>query len=131
MLKKFWLVLGVIFLLIVCVVAAFYLRFQSMASNVKHQYENIKPLDLRQVADGTYTGSFSDFLVSVKVSVSVKRHRITGIKVIEQKCGPGYEALDTASRILKAQSARVDAVTGASGSSKAIMIAVQRALTGK
>lgn len=131
MLKKIGIVLGIILLVIACVVGAFYIRFQSMAGNVKHQYESIKPVNLAKVADGVYSGSFGDFLVSVKVDVTVKRHRITEIKIIDQKCGPGYEALDTTSRIVKAQSPKVDAVTGASGSSMAIMIAVNRALTGK
>lgn len=131
MLKKIGIVLAIIVLVIAVVVGVFYLRCQSMASNVKHQYESIKPVDLAKIADGIYSGSFGDFLVSVKVNVTVKRHRIVEVKIVEQKCGPGYEALDTTGRIVKAQSPKVDAVTGASGSSMAIMIAVHRALTGK
>ncbi|MFA5113030.1 MAG: FMN-binding protein [Candidatus Margulisiibacteriota bacterium] len=131
MLKKLGIVLGIILLVIICLAGVFYLRAQSMASNIKHQYASIKPLDLAKVTDGVYAGSFGDFLVSVKVQVTVKRHRIAEVKIMEQKCGPGYEALDTTNRIVKAQSPKVDAVTGASGSSMAIMIAVNRALTGK
>ena len=131
MLKKIGIAVGVILLVIACLAGAFYVRAQSMARNVKAQYASIKPLDLAQVKDGVYSGSFGDFLVSVKVNVTVKRHRITEVKIVEQKCGPGYEALDTTDRIVKAQSPKVDAVTGASGSSMAIMIAVNRALTGQ
>ena len=131
MLKKIGIVVAVIVLVIVCIIGAFSIRFQSMTNNFKQQFESIKPIDLTKVADGVYAGSFSDFLVSVKVKVTVKRHRITEVKVVEQKCGPGYEALDTTNRIVKAQSPKVDAVTGASGTSKVIMIAVHRALTGK
>ncbi|MDD5594170.1 MAG: FMN-binding protein [Candidatus Margulisbacteria bacterium] len=131
MLKKIGIVAAVIVLVIICVIGAFYVRFQSMASNVKYQYESLKPVDLAKVADGVYTGSFGDFLVSVKVDVVVKRHRIEQVKIVEQKCGPGYEASDMTNRIVKAQSPKVDAVTSASGSSMAIMIAVNRALTKK
>ncbi|MFA4843526.1 MAG: FMN-binding protein [Candidatus Margulisiibacteriota bacterium] len=131
MLKKIGLVVAVIVLVLACLAGAFYIRAQSMANNVKRQYASIQPLNLSKVTDGVYEGSFSDFLVAVKVNVTVKRHRIEEIKIMEQKCGPGYEALDTVNRIVKAQSPKVDAVTGASGSSMSIMIAVNRALTGK
>ena len=131
MLKKIGIVIGVILLVIVCVIGGLYLRAMSMANNVITQYENIQPVNMAKVADGVYTGSFSDFLVAAKVQVTVKRHRITEIKLVDQRCGPGYEAVGTTDRILKAQSPKVDAVTGASGSSKTIMIAVYRALTGK
>jgi uncharacterized protein with FMN-binding domain len=131
MLKKIGIVVAVILVVLACVAGVFYFRFQSMASNVKAQYASIKPLDLAKVKDGVYTGSFGDFLVSVKAQVTVKRHRIAEVKIVEQKCGPGYEALETVDRIMKAQAPKVDAVTGASGSSMAIMIAVNRALTGK
>ena len=129
MLKKIGLIVGIIVLALACVAGIFAVRFQSMANNVKAQYACIQPLNLAQVKDGVYTGSFGDFLVSVKVNVTVKRHRIAGVKVVDQKCGPGYEALSTVDRIMKAQAPKVDAVTGASGSSMAIMIAVNRALT--
>ncbi len=131
MLKKIGIVIVIIVLVIAGVIGAFYIRYQSMAGNVKHQYDGIKPVDLRKVADGVYSGSFGDFLVSAKVNVTVKLHRIKEIKIVEQKSGPGYEALDTTKRIIKAQSPKVDAVTGASGSSMVIMIAVHRALSGK
>ena len=131
MLKKIGIIVGIILLVLACLAGAFYIRAQAMASNVKAQYASLKPVDLKKIADGVYTGSFGDFLVAVKVNVTVKRHRIEEVKIVEQKCGPGYEALDTVDRIVKAQSFKVDTVTGASGSSMSIMIAVNRALTGK
>ncbi len=131
MLKKIGLVIGIILVVLIVVAGVMFIRFQSMASNVKAQYSALKPVDLRQVKDGVYEGSFGDFLVAVKVKVTVKYHRIREVKIVEQRCGAGYEALDTTSRIVKAQQPKVDAVTGASGSSMAIMIAVKRALTGK
>jgi len=130
MLKKIGIVIGIIVVVIVCALGAFYFRAQSMVSDLKAQYAGIKPVDLRKINDGVYAGSFGDFLVAVKVNVTVKRHRIDEVKIVEQKCGPGYEALGTVDRIVKAQSPKVDAVTGASGSSLCIMIAVNRALTG-
>ncbi|OGC11243.1 hypothetical protein A3K48_01805 [candidate division WOR-1 bacterium RIFOXYA12_FULL_52_29] len=129
MLKKTGKILGVALLVIVVVIGVFFVRYQMMASNVIAQYRQIKTVDLSRVADGVYSGSFGDFLVYVKVEVTVKRRVIASIKVVDQRSGPGYEALATVDRIIKAQSPKVDAVTGASGSSMSIMIAVNRALT--
>ncbi|MBU0629848.1 MAG: FMN-binding protein [Candidatus Margulisbacteria bacterium] len=131
MLKKIGKILGIILLVIVCVVGVFFVRFTMMAKNVASQYRQITTVNLAQLADGKYSGSFGDFLVYVKVEVTVNKHAIREIKVVDQRCGPGYEALETVDRIIKAQSPKVDAVTGASGSSMSIMIAVNRALTGQ
>ncbi len=73
--------------------------------------------------------SFGDFLVSVSLDVTVSDNRITDIVIVEQNGGPGYEALETLDRILEAQSPVVDAVSGATGSSRCIMIAVYKALS--
>ena len=45
--------------------------------------------------------------------------------------GPQYDAKDMTNRIVAAQSPKTDAVSGATGSSKVIMIAVYDALTKK
>lgn len=88
----------------------------------------IEDIDLDQVADGIYPGEFDDFLVKVQLEVTVQGHRITDIKIIDQRASPNHEALETIDRIIAAQSPKVDAVTGATGSSRCIMIAVQKAL---
>ena len=85
-------------------------------------------VDLAQIEDGVYRGEFGEFLVSVTLDVTVEDHKITGIEIIEQNSGPGYEAHEVIDRIIQAQSPDVDAVTGATGSSKCIMIAVHNAL---
>lgn len=129
--KKILMVIGIIIIVIVCIVGIFYARYMSMASNVKEQYAKIAAVELKKIPDGKYIGSFGDFLVFVKLEVEVNKHKITSIRMIEQKCGRGYEALDTIKRIIKAQSPKVDAVTGATGSSMSIMISVDRALKQK
>lgn len=90
----------------------------------------VAPVDLARIDDGVYTGSFGEFLVSAEVEVTVENHRITCIDIVDQHCGPGYRALETMNRILAAQSPQVDIVTGATSSSRCIMIAVHSALTG-
>jgi len=61
----------------------------------------------------------------------MKKALIVATDMLEQQSGPGYGALEILDRIVEGQSPRVDVVSGASGSSKAIMIAVYRALSGE
>ncbi|MBD3368979.1 FMN-binding protein [Candidatus Fermentibacteria bacterium] len=87
-------------------------------------------VDLTEIDDGTYKGSFGEFLVSVELEVTVQNNAITDIEVIDQHSGPGYEALETIDRIIAAQSPEVDALSGATISSQCIMVATYRALKG-
>ena len=91
--------------------------------------EEVGTVDLQQIEDGVYPGNFGDFLVSVTLDVTISDNRITYIEIVEQHCGPGYNAEETVDRILEAQSPYVDAVSGATGSSRCIMIAVYKALS--
>lgn len=54
--------------------------------------------------------------------------RIAAVDVVEQEASPGYEVRETVERIEAAQSPRVAAVSGATWSSRSIMITVYRAL---
>ena len=126
--KKILIGLGIVVGLIIVFGIAFFFRARHMVKVIDSTV--IEDVNLTQIEDGVYAGEFGEFLVHVKLEVTVMDHQITGIEVIEQKCGPGYEALETVDRIVDAQSPKVDVVSGATGSSKSIMIAVQNALTG-
>ena len=129
MLKRIFIILGIIVAVIVLLALAFYFRYREMARKIDSI--PVSDIDLTQIEDGVYAGEFSEFLILVKLEVTVKEHEIKEIKIIDQRAGPGYEATETIDRIIKAQSPHVDAVTGATGSSKCIMIAVQNALKKK
>lgn len=131
MLKKIGFIVGVIVVVAVLAGGFVLYRLQGMAHRIEGAQAGIGGIDLSRVADGVYSGSYGDFVVSAQVEVAVKNHRIVKITIKDQKCGKGYEVLDTVGHILKAQSPKVDAVTGASSSSRCIMIAVDRALKGK
>ena len=107
----------------------FKIRYDKMVKVFRE--ERIETIALLLVADGVYPGSFGDFLVSVTLDVTVSDNRITDINIVEQHCGPGYNAEETLDLILEAQSPCVDAVSGATGSSRCIMIAVYKALSDK
>lgn len=119
-------ILSVVILIIVFAVYMFF-GFQNMKK--EFQKTKINAVDLQKIKDGEYTGSYKNFLVQVDLKVTVKNKKITDIRVISQDCGPGYEAAGLIPKIMKAQSLKVDAVTGATGSSIAILKAVERALT--
>jgi uncharacterized protein with FMN-binding domain len=127
--KKLFVSMGAIAAVLLVIAALFMVRYRTMASRVESANEQVGPVDLSTVPDGTYEGEFGEFLVFVRLNVTVRDHRITDVEIVEQRCGEGYEATETLERIVQAQSPRVDAVTGATGSSMAIMIAAHRALT--
>lgn len=127
--KKILIVLGIFLILIIAFGVAFFFRARQMVKRIESV--EIMDVDLTQIANGVYTGEFGDFLVDVQLEVTVKDHKIEKIEIIKQRSGPGYEAIETVDRIIDAQSPKVDVVTGATGSSRSIMIAVQSALTGQ
>ncbi|TVR68050.1 MAG: FMN-binding protein [Spirochaetaceae bacterium] len=106
-------------------------RLTIMGNRLAAGYESIEPVDVAALRDGTYRGEFRDFLVRVDVAVEIAGGSIREVRILEQDSGPGYEAAEIPGRIVEAQSPRVDVVSGATGSSKAIMTAVYRAITGR
>jgi len=87
--------------------------------------------DLALKTDGVYRGNYdlSGAPVKVTLDVTIQNHKITNIKIIEHFCSPiGKKAEKLTDRIINAQSLDVDAVSGATGSSKAIIKAVENAL---
>jgi uncharacterized protein with FMN-binding domain len=88
----------------------------------------ILDVDLSTISDGIYTGIFDGGRWSNTVAVTVKDHKITVIQIME-----GYSNTDINQiifdEVIEKQSPNVDAVTGATVSSKAIMKAVEDALT--
>lgn len=128
MLKKIAVIIGIVSLVAIVGFGILAFRLAGMAHRIEAEEAKIMKVDLMKVADGVYSGSYGNFVVSAKVDVAVKNHRIANITVVDQDCGPGYNAFETISRIIKAQSPKVDVVTGASSSSRTIMVAVYRAL---
>ncbi|KPK71620.1 hypothetical protein AMJ87_07005 [candidate division WOR_3 bacterium SM23_60] len=127
--KKILIGLGIFALIIIILGVVFLLRARQMVKVIDSKV--IEDVDLTQIEDSVYAGEFGNFLVNVKLEVTVQDHHITGIKITEQRSSPDHEARETVDRIIEAQSPKVDVVTGATGSSKCIMIAVQKALTGE
>ncbi len=88
----------------------------------------IEDFDLTRVPDGTFQGKYSAFPVSVEVEVTVKDHVMTGIDLIEHRNGKGEGANEIPQKVVEAQSLSVDTVSGATLSSKVILLAIRDAL---
>jgi len=96
-------------------------------------YKNLQPSlpNLNNIQNGTYRGEYSlpKTPVSAVLDVTVQNHVLTAIKIIEHKCSPiGKKAESIIDRVIERQSLDVDAVSGATGSSKTILMAVENAL---
>lgn len=89
-------------------------------------------LNVTQVADGTYTASSLAYAGPLHVEVAVKNGRIQSVHVTEHQEKQFYSALtETPGRIVEKQSVKgVDAVTGATMTSEAIINATAKALAG-
>ena len=84
--------------------------------------------ELSSVSDGVYRATASVPPVVARVEVSVNSGRITGFRVRRHLTGQGRAAEVLADRIVAAQTIQLDAVTGATYSSKAILKAGEKAL---
>jgi uncharacterized protein with FMN-binding domain len=120
-----WVMVAVL-LVVLAFSVKYYLDFkyyQKAMSDVT--IENIDPRDIK---DGTYTGSFDARVISAVTRVTVKDGKITKIELLEHKNGRGKPAEAVVDEVLKQQSLDVDAVSGATNSSRVILKAVENAL---
>jgi uncharacterized protein with FMN-binding domain len=81
--------------------------------------------------DGLYRGNYvlSGTPVKVVLDVTIQNKNIVAINIVEHFCSPiGKKAEKITDRIIEQQSLNVDAISGATGSSKAILKAVENAL---
>lgn len=86
-------------------------------------------INLSDVSDGTYQGSYTGGRWSNTVSVTIKSHAITNIEVVDSQVFMSQETRDKLiSRLLEKQNTDIDTVSGATVDSKAFLSAVENAL---
>jgi len=89
----------------------------------------IDHVDLAKVRDGTYQGDFAYGGFDYQVQVIVTGHQITDIAVVKNRSTRHAKMAEgVVRRILAQQRNDVDAVSGATTTSKALLMAVERAL---
>ncbi|MBW1788635.1 MAG: FMN-binding protein [Deltaproteobacteria bacterium] len=87
------------------------------------------PVSRDKITDGVYDGSYGSGPNRAEVRVTIRDRAITDIQVVEHWAwrGKGAETI-VVERIIASQSTDVDAVSGATNSSRVIMNAVQAAI---
>jgi uncharacterized protein with FMN-binding domain len=123
--KTLWIILGVIGLL---VISGSLFMVYTQDQLTKLTKTPIGTIDLASVSDGTYTGSYSSFPVSVTLEVTIKDHQINHITILKHDNGQGKPAEAIVNDVINAQSLQVDVISGATYSSKVILKALEKAL---
>jgi uncharacterized protein with FMN-binding domain len=85
--------------------------------------------DFSVVPDNTYRGQSKVGPVRVTVDVTMEGGTIKSIDLVRHFNGRGKKAEVIISRVIEAQSLNVDVISGATGSSKAILQAIERAVS--
>ena len=85
-------------------------------------------IDLTKVEDGIYEGQCDTGIVRARVQVTVRNHRLESIDLLEHENGRGTPAEAILDQMAQDQTTAVDAVSGATCSSKVIRKAVENAI---
>ena len=119
----------IVVIVIICAGIGLYKVTASFNQNLsKLTQMKIENVDLCEISDGIYEGNFELFPVSVEVAVTIKAHQISKIDLIKHDNGKGVAAEAINDDVVKAGSLQVDAVSGATFSSKVILKAIENAL---
>jgi uncharacterized protein with FMN-binding domain len=87
------------------------------------------PIDQARLNDGTYGGRYRGGPNKASVMVTIQDGKIIKIEIVEHQAWKGGKAeTPIVERIIVSQSTYVDAVSGATNSSRVIMNAVQNAI---
>ena len=123
-----------ILVIVVSLVMTFFMirSANKFTKELNEAYANlvINDVDLSQVPDGVHSGSFDLRIVAADVKVEVQGGRIKSIEIVRHIHGRGAVAEAVTQSVLETQSLSVDAVSGATMSSKVILKAIENALTG-
>ena len=105
-------------------------RSASIAKKVRAM--PINEVDLAEITDGSYKGDFTYAGFTYQVEVMIKEHKIENIKVLKNR-NTKYSKLAEGiiEKVVQNQSLKVDAISGATTTSKALLKAIENALTGQ
>ena len=128
--KKQVSIILIILIIAFLIIAIAGIRFYILIKNYDKKIQRIviNDIDLSKISDGEYIGEYSNFPVSAKVKVIVKNNRIENIIILEHVNGQGKPAEIITQKVIEKQSLIVDVVSGATGSSKVILKAIENAL---
>ncbi|MCU0544179.1 MAG: FMN-binding protein [Oscillatoriaceae cyanobacterium Prado104] len=122
--RKATLVIGAV----VAIAVALYLYQQNVVLQ-SYRRQPVAPVNLATVADGTYRGEETGGGFTYAVDVTVAQHQITRIDIISNRSAL-YPLLaeGVTRKVIRAQKVDLDGVTGATTTSKSLLLAIEDAL---
>lgn len=104
--------------------------YKAAEKNMKHVHGlEIPSVDISSLKDSVYNGSYSYLCMPYRVAVTVEEKQIKKIEITKNyKRKWAKMAEGVIPRVLEAQNTNVDAVSGATTSSKALLMAIYNAL---
>ncbi|MFC1559936.1 FMN-binding protein [Candidatus Margulisiibacteriota bacterium] len=92
---------------------------------------SINNVNLYNIDSGTYPGSFNYGGFTYKVKVTVWDQKITKVEIVNNRDSEyAKKAEGVVRNVIKAQALNVDTISGATTTSKALLKAIENALTG-
>jgi len=89
----------------------------------------IGEIELAKISDGAREGEFRFADIYCKVKVTVKNHKIESVEIVQNASNAlAKKAEKVVNGVLSAQSLKVECISGATGSSKAILKSIENAL---
>jgi uncharacterized protein with FMN-binding domain len=95
---------------------------------VKYRELVIKDVDLRNIPDGVYEGTFKGGRFSNSLEVTVKDHRIVDIKRIGSRASVEDLYQKIYAKVIESQSLQIDTVSGATVTTRTTLKAIENAL---
>jgi len=117
--------LGAIAIVIVILIALFLVVTNGLSEGMK---VTLNGIDLADISDGSYTGTYDFKRWSNTVAVHVENHRIVDIEIVEDVMAAGTTSDEVIKRVIEAQNTDIDVVSGATVTSKAYLKAIENAL---
>lgn len=93
------------------------------------QRVTVNNVEIANLADGEYTGTFTENPLVVEVKVYIENGRITDIEILKHEHGMGQKGEKIVLDVMEKQTLEVDTISGATASSKVILKAIEDALT--
>lgn len=127
--KRYKVLIGLLVLLIIIGITGFIL-IQRMNENLDEVVLiPIETPDLSLINDGVYEGSYQATPIDVMVKVTISNHQITDIEITKHVNGMGGDGENVIDDVILNQNLDVDLVSGATYSSKVILLAIMDALS--
>ena len=89
----------------------------------------IRDVDLQNIADGVYAGSFKGGRFSNSLAVTVRDHTIVDIKRLKPSMPQEYVRQKIYAKVMEKQSLQIDTVSGATVTTLATLKAIENALS--